>query len=140
MAKRLMSPADAATKWQSGFAGAGTAWQAGIDAVDTAPGQLAVAALPRYLSGVQQNANKWAARTGSVSLQQWKDAAKTKGPSRLASGAAAGAAKYAAQIAKVLQAEASIIASLPPRGTVEQNIERSRQFQLAMHQAFNQGG
>ena len=139
MARNLPSAADAAAKWNSGFGASGAAWSAGIDSVTTAPGQLAVAALPRYLSGVQQNANKWAAKTGSVTLQQWKDASKTKGPSRLASGATAGMPKYQAAIAKVLDAERSIISGLPPRGTVEQNIQRSSAFQLAMHQAF-QGG
>lgn len=139
MAKALPSAADAASKWQSGFSTAGAAWSAGIDSVQTAPGQLAVAALPRYLSGVQQNANKWAAKTGAVTLAQWKQAAKDKGPSRLASGATAGMPKYQAAIAKVLDAERAIIASLPPRGTVEQNIQRSSAFQLAMHQQFQQG-
>lgn len=139
MARNIPSAAEAASKWQSGFSAAGAAWQAGIDSVQTAPGQLAVAALPRYLSGVQQNANKWASKTGAVTLAQWKAAATAKGPSRLASGATAGMPKYQAQIAKVLDAERSIIASLPPRGTVEQNIQRSSAFQLAMHQAFQSG-
>lgn len=140
MAKALPSAQDAATRWNNGFAAAGTAWQAGIESVQTAPGQMAVAALPRYISGVQQNAQKWAAKTGAVTLAQWKAAAIAKGPSRLASGATAGMPKYQAAIAKVLDAERSIIAGLPPRGTVEQNIQRSSAFQLAMHQAFQSGG
>lgn len=140
MARNIPSAADAASKWQSGFSGAGQAWQDGVNNVQVAPGQLAVAAQSRYVAGVQQNVQKWASRTGAVTLAQWKAAAIAKGPSRLATGAQAGAAKYAQQIARVLEAEKSIISSLPPRGTVEQNIERSRQFQLAMHQAFAQGG
>lgn len=139
MARNIPSAADAAKKWQSGFAGAGAAWQAGIEAVSVAPGQLAVAATPRYLAGVQQNVDKWAARTGSVSLPAWKAAAIAKGPSRLAQGASVGMAKYQARIAAVLEAEKSIIASLPPRGTVEQNVQRSSQFQLEMHRAFASG-
>lgn len=139
MAKAMPSAADAAAKWQAGFAAAGTAWTNGINNVTVAPGQLAVAAQSRYVAGVQQNVQKWAANTGSVTLAQWKAAATSKGPSRLASGATAGMAKYQAKIGAVLQAEASIIAGLPPRGTVEQNIQRSSQFQLAMHQAFAAG-
>lgn len=139
MAKRMASAADAAAKWQQNFGASGAAWAAGIDAVDVSPGQLAVAALPRYLAGVQANAQKWATNTGRMSLQQWKDASKSKGQTRLSSGAAAGAAKYAAQIQKVLTAQQSIIAALPPRGDVNANIERSRQFQLAMHEAFRSG-
>lgn len=139
MAKRMASAADAAAKWQQNFGASGNAWAAGIDAVDVSPGQLAVAALPRYLAGVQNNAQKWAANTGRMTLQQWKDASKSKGQQRLSSGAAAGAAKYAAAIQKVLTAQASIIAGLPPRGDVMANIERSRQFQLGMHEAFKSG-
>ncbi len=45
-------------------------------------------------------------------------------------------AKYQARIGPVLDAIKSVTASLPPRGTVEQNIQRSSQFQMAMHQAF----
>lgn len=140
MARNIPTAAEAAAKWQTGFAGAGAAWQAGIESVTVAPGQLAVAAQPRYLAGVQQNVGKWAARTGGVSLASWKQSSITKGPSRLASGAQAGMAKYQARIAAVLEAEKSIIAGLPPRGTVEQNIQRSSMFQLAMHQAFQSGG
>jgi hypothetical protein len=140
VARNIPSAAEAAAKWQSGFAGAGAAWQAGIEAVNVAPGQLAVAAQPRYLAGVQNNVGKWAARTGNVTLAQWKAASVAKGPSRLAQGASVGMAKYQARIQAVLDAEKSIIAGLPPRGDAIQNIERSRQFQLAMHQAFQSGG
>ena len=139
MARRMASAADAASRWQQNFGAAGPAWQAGVDAVDVAPGQLAVAAGPRYLAGVQAGYERWAANTGRVTAQQWKDACKAKGANRLASGATAGAAKYAVAIQKVLTAQASIIASLPPRGDINQNIERSRQFQLAMHNTFKQG-
>lgn len=139
MAKNIPSAADAAQRWQQGFGAAGQKWAAGIESVTTAPGQLAAAAQARYLAGVQQSAPKWASRVASVSLAQWKQQAVAKGQSRLAGGATAGMAKYQARIAAVLDAEKSIIAGLPPRGTVEQNIQRSSAFQLAMHQQFNQG-
>ena len=140
MARNLPSAADAASAWQTGFAGAGTKWAQGVEAVTVAPGQLAAAAQPRYLAGVQQSVGKWAANTQAVSLAQWKSTTVQKGQGRLASGAQAGVGKYQQKIAAVLQAEASIINSLPPRGTVEQNIQRSAQFQMQMHQAFAQGG
>lgn len=140
MARKLPSPDAAAQAWSTGFAGAGTKWANGVNGVDIAPGQLAVAAQPRYLAGVQQSVGKWAANTQAVSLGQWKAITVQKGQGRLASGAEAGKAKYAQKIAAVLQAEASIINSLPPRGTVEQNIQRSAAFQMQMHQAFAQGG
>lgn len=140
MARNIPSANEAAQAWSTGFAGAGAKWAAGVESVTTPPGQLAAAAQGRYLAGVQQSANKWAANTAAVSLAQWKSVTVQKGQGRLASGAQAGMAKYQAKIQAVLQAEASIISSLPPRGTVEQNIQRSSQFQMAMHQAFAQGG
>lgn len=139
MARAIPSAAQAAQAWQTGFGGAGQKWADGVESVQVAPGQLAAAAQSRYIQGVQQNVTKWASRVSSVSLASWKQQAVTKGQSRLATGATAGMAKYQARIQAVLDAEKSIIAGLPPRGTVEQNIQRSSQFQLAMHQAF-QGG
>lgn len=139
MARAIPSAADAAQRWSQGFGAAGQRWADGIEAVTVAPGQLAAAALPRYLAGVQSNAQKWAARSAGVTLAQWKQQAVAKGQARLATGAQAGMAKYQARIQAVLDAEKSIIAGLPPRGTVEQNIQRSSAFQLAMHQQFNQG-
>lgn len=140
MARAIPSAAQAAQAWQTGFGGAGQRWADGINSVTTAPGVAAAAALPRYLAGVQQNGQKWASRTAGVTLQEWKQMAIAKGQSRLASGAQAGAAKYQARIGAVLDAEKTIIAGLPPRGDVNANIARSSQFQLAMHQAFAQGG
>lgn len=139
MARNIPSAADAAAAWSAGFGAAGQKWAQGIEAVTVAPGQLAAAALPRYLAGVQQNAQKWASRSSSVSLAQWKQQSVAKGQARLASGAQAGMAKYQQRIQAVLDAEKSIIAGLPPRGTVEQNIARSSAFQLAMHQQFQNG-
>ena len=139
MAKTIPSAATAAQKWSQNFGAAGQAWANGIESVTVAPGQLAAAAQARYLSGVQQSAQKWATRVASVSLATWKQQAVAKGQSRLATGATTGMAKYQSAIQAVLDAEKSIIAGLPPRGTVEQNIQRSSAFQLAMHQQFAQG-
>jgi len=136
MAKAMPSASDAAARWSQNFGAAGPRWAAGIDAVTTAPGVAAAAAQDRYIQGVNSNASKWAAKTAAVPLQVWKDVAKTKGQGRLASGAQAGLSKYQTAIQKVLDAEKSIIGGLPPRGTVEQNIQRSSAFQLAMHNAF----
>lgn len=137
MARTLPSAADAASAWSTGFGAAGAKWAKGIDSVQTAPGIAAAAAKDRYLQGVNASANKWANNTAAVTLQQWKTTAIAKGQGRLQSGAQAGLSKYQAAIGKVLEAERSVIASLPPRGDINANVERSRQFQLGMHAAFN---
>lgn len=140
MAKTMATAADAATRWQQNFGAAGPRWAAGVQAVTVSPGQLAAAAQDRYLAGVQANVGKFAARAAAVPLQTWKDISVSKGQGRLASGATAGLPKYQAAIERVLAAEKTIIAGLPARGTVEQNIQRSSAFQLAMHQQFRSGG
>lgn len=140
MARAMPSAAEAAARWQQQFGASGPRWAAGIEAVTVPPGQAAAAAQDRYMAGVQQNVGKWASRTAAVPLSTWKAVSVQKGQGRLASGATAGAQKYQAAIGRVLDTAKAVIAGLPPRGTVEQNIQRSSQFQLEMHRAFSQGG
>lgn len=140
MAKNMSTAADAAQRWQQNFGAAGPRWAAGIQAVTVPPGQAAAAAVDRYVAGTQAGAPKFARNVAAVSLASWKDTSVSKGQGRLASGAQAGLAKYQAAIQKVLDAEKSIISGLPPRGTVEQNIQRSSEFQRQMNAAFASGG
>lgn len=135
MAKALPSATEVQAKWKANFGAAGSSWAAGIGRVDRAPGLDAAAAVDRYVSGVQASAPKFAKNVAAVSLQSWQSAASAA-QGRLAQGASKGEAKYGSQIAKVLQAEANIIPSLPPRGDTEQNITRSGEFQRRMHAAF----
>jgi hypothetical protein len=137
VARAIPSSAEAAQRWQQGFAAAGPKWAAGIESVTVPPGQLAAAQVNRYVTGVTQNAPKWASRVGGVSLSTWKADSIAKGQGRLATGAQVGMAKYQARIGPVLDAIKSIVGGLPARGTVEQNIQRSAQFQMQLHQAFN---
>lgn len=137
MARAIPSAADAAQRWQTGFAGSGPKWQAGIESVTVPPGQLAAAAGARWQANTSAARPKFEANVQRVSLAQWKQDSITKGAGRLATGAQVGMAKYQAQIGPVLDAIKSIVGGLPPRGTVEQNIQRSAAFQLQLHQAFN---
>lgn len=139
MARNIPSAAEAAQNWQTGFGAAGAKWAAGINSVTTPPGQAAAAAADRYLAGVQANVAKFQRNVANVSLAQWKDVSVSKGQGRLASGAQAGMAKYQAKIGAVLDAIKTINAGLPPRGTIEQNIARSSQFQREMHAQFSGG-
>lgn len=139
MAKTMATAADAAARWQQNFGASGPRWAAGINAVTVAPGQAAAAAQDRYLAGVQANVGKFARNVAAVPLQQWKDISTSKGQARLAAGAQAALPKYQAQIERVLATAKQVIAGLPPRGDVEQNIARSAAFQRGMHQAFNSG-
>lgn len=91
---KLDNPQAAATKWETAMQGAGPAYSAGIDGVDVAPGAKAAAASAKYLAGVQANLGKFERNSASVSLQDWKTAAKDKGASRLGTGATAAKGKF----------------------------------------------
>lgn len=139
MAKQMPTAAQAAQSWQQGFGNAGTKWADGINSVSQPPGVAAAAAKDRYIQGVTQNADKFAANVSRVTLADWKNMSITKGQGRLASGAAAGAPKYQAKMGAVLSAIGSIRDSLPPRGDIMANLNRAQQMALQLHQRAQQG-
>ena len=59
---------------------------AGVDAVTVSPGALAAKKKDKYRNNVIASVDKWAANTGSTSLDYWKAKTKTKGGERYASG------------------------------------------------------
>jgi hypothetical protein len=130
--------AAAAQNWQNGFSGAGTKYTDGINAVTVAPGQLAAAQKALYVANVQAAANTWASKVGSVSLQDWKNAATSTGAQRLATGATKGAPKMQAFMTNFLPALSSIVDGLPARGTFEQNLQRFSSYATALHQKKGQ--
>lgn len=112
----------AATEWQQGvqgysgdWAGATTSQQAAM----TTNWTQAVSS-GRWASGVQKAASTWKSDTISKAANY-------------TTGFQAGASKQAASIQKILQAEANIVGSLPPRGTFEQNKARATQVMDQLH-------
>lgn len=116
----------AAAKWKANASAATTAYTDGINAVTSAPGQKAAAQKNVYVQNVQASADKWA-RNVNVPLADWQSAATTKGATNYPVGINAGAAKQAAFMADFLPKVQAIAKSLPPRGTIEQNIARMTQ-------------
>lgn len=123
-----VDPATLAATWQRNLAAAGDRMKAGALAVTTSPGQAAAAASSRWLAAVTAAESRFKQAVASVTTQQWQDAYVNKGLPRVASGASAAQDKVASTLGKILQAEKSIVASLPARGDVEQNIARSADF------------
>jgi len=136
MAKALPSPQEAAAAWKTGFGGAGAKWAAGIGRVDRAPGLDAAAAVDRWQANTIASAPKYARNVAAVTKESWQAAAQAS-QGRLAQGAAKGGDKYQAKIGQVLTAIGQVRGSLPPRGDVEANIQRSAAFQRGMHNAFS---
>lgn len=127
------SAAQATEAWAKGFAAAGTKYTDGINAVTTAPGQLAAAQKNLYIANVQAQADVWASKVASVDLAAWKNAATAVGSQRLATGATKGQPKMAAFMTKFLPELSSIVGSLGPRGTFDQNISRFTAYATALH-------
>lgn len=132
MAKALPNPSDAAAKWAQNLGAAGTAYTAGVQAVTTAPGQLAANASDRYLAGIQANVNKFKANVAAVDLATWQSQTVNKGAPRLATGATAAQPKMANVLQQLFPYIDQVRNSLPGRGDLEQNIARSATFQRGM--------
>jgi hypothetical protein len=134
-----LSAADVAAKWNTRANAATPDWVNGINATTTAPGPAAAAQADVWAQNTVAAKAKFVAALGTMSLSTWQQAAVAKGQSRYGPGITAGQAKYQAKIAKILAAEKTIVAGLPPRGNVQQNIQRSAAFQTAMNAAAEQG-
>ena len=89
-------PQTATAKWVTNLSNATAAMTAGANRVQVAPGAAAAAAADKWLMKVQAAKAKFAARVGSVSLEQWRTAYTTYGVQRVASGAQAKQGKMAA--------------------------------------------
>jgi len=126
-------PTTAAAAWVTGMQGAGTKYTAGVNAVRTAPGQLAAAAAPLWAQNVAAAQNKFAANSAKVSLQAWQSAASTKGAPRLGTGATAAQPKFQAFMQSFLPVLTNVVNSLPARGTYAQNTQRFLAYADALH-------
>ncbi|MGH7239410.1 MAG: hypothetical protein ACREHG_05000 [Candidatus Saccharimonadales bacterium] len=120
------TPEQAAAKWKANASAATSAYTDGINSVTSAPGQKAAAQKSVYVQNVQASADKWA-RNVNVPLSEWQSAATTKGATNYPVGISAGADKQAAFMNDFLPKVQAISKSLPPRGTIEQNIARMTQ-------------
>lgn len=132
---KLANPTQAAANWANRLGAATQAYTDGVNSVTTAPGQLAAASADRWANNTVAAKPRFAANSAAVTKEMWQQAAINKGAPRLASGAAAAQDKMTAVFTKLFPAIRNAVSALPARGTIDQNIERSRQFALAMNKA-----
>lgn len=130
---KLDNPTVAAQNWASKLGAAQQAYTDGVNGVTTAPGALAAAAKNLWLANTQAAASRFAANSAAVTLPMWQQAAVTKGAQRLGQGATAAQPKMESVFAKLFPAIRNVRGSLPARGDINANIERSRQFALGMN-------
>lgn len=125
MAVTTLTPQQIADKWVSNLSAATPSITAGVNGVTQAPGAKAAAAADFWLQRVQASKAKYATNVGKVTLQQWKDAMINIGVPRIASGASANKQKMVDFMTKFLPFIASGVASLPPKGDLQMNIQRA---------------
>jgi len=106
---RNLDPAAAGANWATAMQGAGPKIQAGVQRVQTAPGQLAAAKSAKYLTGVQDNVDKWRTNVAAVSLESWRADMLNKGVSRVGTGAQQAQPKYTAAVGPVFQFMAGVL-------------------------------
>jgi predicted transcriptional regulator len=130
---KLDNPSAAAQQWASRLGQATQAYTDGVNSVTVAPGQLAAAAGDRWMNNTAAALPRFKANSAAVSREQWQQAAISKGAPRLASGATAAQPKVEQVFAKLFPAIRNVVSSLPARGDINQNVERSRQFALKLN-------
>jgi hypothetical protein len=126
-------PNQVAQDWAAGLTAKTSKMTEGIRNVSVAPGQLAARQKNAYLAGIQGSVDKWATNVGNVSLSEWQDKAINVGIPRVASGASAAVPRMAQVMAQLLPHIDRVKASLPPRGTYDQNKARANAMMDGMH-------
>jgi hypothetical protein len=109
----------------------------GIERVSSAPGQAAAAAQQRMKDNLNRSIDdgRWAAKVSGVSLEQWKQAALTKGVDRIAQGIDQAHDKQVQMAGRLLAAVDSSASKVKnmPKGTIQDSIARMTTFVEDMH-------
>ena len=120
------TPDQAGDKWASRLGAASTEITNGVNRVTVAPGQLAAAKFDKWLTGVQQAAQKWRSRVASVPLESWKSATLAGIP-HIATAATAKVGKYkafASEFYPHLEAGMAKVHNMPDN-TIDARIQRA---------------
>jgi len=127
------TPQEIAQDWANRLAASGDKMKRGIAAVQTAPGAAAARQADVWASNTAAAKSKFARNVAAVGLGDWQAAASGKGVDRAASGASAAVPKMAAFLTSFLPFVQSAKASLPARGSYEQNKARMTQMVDKLH-------
>lgn len=124
----------AAANWVASAGRAATDWQTGVQNYN---GDWATATTSQQAAMVNNwntavSSGQWSAGVNRVGTSGWKTATQAKA-TNFATGFQAGASNQAAAIAKIINAEANIVGSLPPRGSYAQNQQRAIDVMNGLH-------
>jgi len=131
----------AAQNWSQSAGRAQTAFTEGVQSTTKDQASLAVAAQARLVSNFNDavNSGRWAAGVQRGGTAYWKSQTQAKA-ANYGVGFTAGASAYAAAAQKILAAESQIVAGLPSRGDINQNLQRANTFALQLHALKGQLG
>ena len=123
----MLTAQQVSQKWLTNFGNAATAMTDGVNAVQTAPGQLAAQQASLWLQRLQQSQAKWATRVASVSLPEWKSAMINLGIPRAQQGAQQKQQKYTAFITDYMNFLSGAVGQVRsmPKGTLSAGIARA---------------
>lgn len=124
----------ALANWQGAAGTAATAWTAGINGYTGDWAGTTVAAYNNWVQGLSnaQAQGLWQSGIMQAGTAKWKSNSQAKAPN-YQQGYTAGANNFGNAIQKIIAAEQSIVAGLPPRGTYTQNVARMTAFVGDLH-------
>src|SRR5687767_11671829 len=132
-----VTAAEYAAKWGTRLKGASEDIRRGISKVATAPTELAARQQTVMLQKLTESVNNgtWAGQLRKVTLQDWQNAALTKGVQRISVGVDAAQPSQTAMAEQLLAAVDASVAEVnkTPRGDLEQNINRAATFARQMN-------
>lgn len=132
-------PQAIAQRWATNLGGSTDKINAGVDAVTVSPGVLAARQVEVWAANTVAAKAKFAQNSQRVTLADWQRKMKEVGVGRISAGAQAAIPDMAAFLTKFLPHVEAGRRALPPRGNLEQNIQRSAQ--MIRHNAkFSMGG
>lgn len=124
-----MTPQEFIEKWGRRMQAAAPDIQSGINRVTEAPGVKAAKQQNAMLNGVNEavSSGKWARNVAAVSVDQWKQAALTKGVQRIAAGVTQAQPRMGDAVTKLLSDVNATLAEVErtPRGDLATNINRA---------------
>ncbi len=114
-------------KWLTNFGNGTQSMTDGVNAVQTAPGQLAAQQSALWLQRLQASQTKWANRVAAVTLQDWKASMISLGIPRAQQGAVQKQARYTAFITEYTNFLQSAVPSIKamPKGSLSASINRA---------------
>lgn len=131
----MKTAAQAAANWTASAGRAATAFTQGVESTQKDQAALAVAQQATLLNNFTQavTSGRWAAGVTRRGTAYWKSQTVAKA-TNYSTGFQAGASNYSQASQKILSALGNIVPSLPPRGDINQNLQRANALALALHQ------